>query len=244
MASTSITLVNAEFCQDCNEVPLPASSDKLHEAMYFYARMQETYHEPEWFRYNLNAFIQSQRSVEDVIEREMKRLRIASWKPWFEGAKKRLKHNQLLGKFHGLRNFVVHEGMLQAKSRAIVGMFRYRKQKLGFVFEVDPFTDSRLLLQHAVETMSNDPENMFVHPDHHFIGEEMGVERSWVVAELGPKDVTDYCRESFVATQCVTQQAVGLAGGWLGSHDLPGADRVRLLTETDLDPSLIEKWGW
>jgi hypothetical protein len=234
------------MCQDCASVPLPAAADKLHEAMYFYTKMMETYHEPEIFRFNLNAFIQSQRSIEDILATEMSDKHVSHRRHWLKKARERLEANTLLGKFRNLRNFVVHQGMLRAKSRAFVGIFKYRKRKLGFAFEVDPFTDSRDLLRNAVKTFAGNEDHplIWIDEDHLFIGEEYGVERTWVVDELGDNDVLDYCRESFEMTQCVTRQAVGFARGFMGSHDLPSGIRVGLLTESDVDPSLIEKWGW
>lgn len=229
--------------QDCAAVPLPATSDKLHESMYFYAKMLETYHEPEVFRFNLNAFIQSLRSVQDITAKEMSDVGVLHRRKWLEKARERLESNVLLGKFHDLRNFIVHQGMLSAKSRAFVGAFKYRRQKLGFVMEVDPFSDSRKMLSHAVEVFGEDG-GMGIPKDHPFLGEEYGVQRTWVVGELGERDVLDYCRESFDVTQCIVRQAVGLAGGFLWNHDLPDGADVRLLTETDVDPSLVEKWGW
>lgn len=239
---TKLRILIDEKPQSCYDVPLSATSEKLHEAMYFYAKMLETYHEPEVFRFNLNAFIQSQRSIEDVLRNELKSI-MPEWKRWYSKAKDRLYATPLLNKFRGLRNFVVHQGMLEATSHAFVGAMRYRKPKLGFEREVDPFIDSRDLLEQTVRIV-NDGGHGFIPESHPFIGEEYGVERTWAVSELGPHDVTVYCRDSFAATQCIVAQAVALAGGWLSLHRLPNAGPVRILTESDADPTLPEKWGW
>lgn len=243
MIPRRLLIVLDELPQDCRDVPLPASSDKLHEAVYFYTKVLETYHEPDAFRYNLNAFIQSQRSIEDVIEKELAGFDVPGASLWFRNAKARLKNNPLLAKLHSLRNFVVHRGMLQAKSRAFVGVMKHRKVKFGTAGEVDPFVDSRELLHNFTCAVRGDALRG-ISDDHPFIGEEYGVQRTWIVEELGDADVTEYCRESFQATQCVARQAVALAGGWLRGHELPSASGARILTETDVDPSLIEKWGW
>ena len=240
---TGLTILIDERPQSCDDVPLSATSDKLHEAMYFYAKMLETYHEPEVFRFNLNAFIQSQRSIEDVLSSELSSIKLPNWRESYPKAKARLGASPLLRKFTGLRNFVVHQGMLEAKSRAFVGAMKSRKPKLGFEREVDPFIDSRDLLEHTVR-VANDRGLGVIPESHPFIGEEYGVERTWAVSELGPHDVTVYCRDSFAATQCIVAQAVALAGGWLFLHRLPNAGSVRLLTESDVDPTLPEKWGW
>ena len=224
-------------------MPLTATSDKLHEAMYFYAKMLGTYHEPDLFRFNLNAFIQSQRSIEDVLSSELGTIKLPNWRRWYQKAKARLRSSPLLQKFTGLRNFVVHQGMLEAKSHAFVGAMKHRKPKLGFEWEVDPFIDSRELLNRTIKIV-DDGGLGFIPESHPFIGEEYGVERTWAVSELGPHDVTVYCRDSFAATQCVVAQAVALAGGWLLLHKLENAGFVRILTESDVDPTLPEKWGW
>ena len=236
----SYSLLNADLCDECEGVPFVAASDKLHEVMYFYYRMLDTYHQPYEFRYNVNAFIQALRNVTWLLQSEESKP--SGFDYWYERAQERMRSNENLRKFVDLRNLIVKQGMLVGRSRANVGLFRARKLKLAFEMEVDLFEDSKELLRNLVPVLTG-PRG-FLDEGHMAIGEQIGVERLWVLEELGPKDVTDYCRKAYDSIECIVRQAVGMAGGWLGNHGLPSSADVRVLLETDIDPSLAEKWGW
>ena len=53
--------------------PIPATHHKFGEAGYFLAMMVENYHDPWPFLYNFNAFLQANRSVTMMLEKELSR---------------------------------------------------------------------------------------------------------------------------------------------------------------------------
>ena len=61
--------------------------------------------------------------------------------------------DDLLRKFVEARNLVVKRETLAAKSNAFLGMFRYRRCKVGLQGEIIPFSDSLELLEKAKKFM-------------------------------------------------------------------------------------------
>src|SRR3989442_2122848 len=126
--------------------PIPNSHDKFEESHYHLEAMMKNYHAPDVFRFSLNSFLQSLRSVTFTIQKEL------SDKPGFEewyGAQRQImRDDEILKKFVAGRDIVVHEGNLNLNSVVQVGLFRGRKLKLvyGAPAPVDYYSEE--LLKH------------------------------------------------------------------------------------------------
>lgn len=220
------------------ECPLAHSDDKFREAHYFIERMMIDYHEPDQFRFNLNAFLQALRSVTFVLQKDISHR--DGFEEWYPERQERMRQDPLLRKFVDGRDIVVHEGNLAMNSKAEVGLFRGRKLKLAVEIAVPIHVPSK----HLVENMA--PISKFVDPDHSAIDEQYGVRREWVATELGDDNVVTLCDRAWVRIGEILSEAHEFAG-W---HSLPPIEHGHtvedcdVLLETDIDPSLPYKWGW
>jgi hypothetical protein len=81
---------------------------------------------------------------------------------------------------------------------------------------------------------------------HSAIGEEYGVQRTWIVEELGKGNVLTLCDQAWSKIGHVLAAAHDFIGREWTPPPPHGHDPAKcdLLTETDVEPSLPEKWGW
>jgi hypothetical protein len=85
--------------------------------------------------------------------------------------------------------------------------------------------------------------------DHSWLGEQLGIKRSWLVEELGDKDVVTLANTALLKIGMVVYRAHELLkrpmeGPPEEIDDPHDVDMVNILLETDVDPSLVKKWGW
>jgi hypothetical protein len=87
---------------------------------------------------------------------------------------------------------------------------------------------------------------LYIDEEHSAIGEQCGLVRMWVVEEIGDEEVLKLC---FQACRMIgellndVQYLVGL------EFHIPNDSRVcpdyyQVLLETDLNPQLVDEWGW
>jgi hypothetical protein len=84
----------------------------------------------------------------------------------------------------------------------------------------------------------------FAESDHQFIGEQLGVERVWIVKALGDGEVAEHCANALSYMQHFLDGLYELCGGHFPIHYIPKATPARIYFETDADPTLGERWGW
>src|SRR5574337_1057778 len=109
--------------------PLGELDDKFQEAHYFLGRMMEEYHNPEPFRWNLNAFLQALRNVSFFLQNQLSHSE--GFAEWYAGQQEVMRNDGLLRKFVEGRNLVVKQRNLTIKSKAYIGVFAYRELKMG-----------------------------------------------------------------------------------------------------------------
>jgi hypothetical protein len=219
--------------------PILATHDKYEEAHYFLEQMMREYHHPDHFRYNLNGFLQALRSVTFMIQNELKS--VAGFDEWYETQQELMRKDPLLLRFLEGRNIIVHRGMLKQRSNVELGLFRWRKLKLAIVQEFDVDVSSHDLLD-LVTTYPPIPFD----PEHPWVGEQMGVRRTWRADELGDGEVIGLCDSAWSRIGKVVTAAHLLAGARYEGppEDTHDVSQVNVLLETDLNPELIKKWGW
>ncbi|MHB1261399.1 MAG: hypothetical protein ACYC2H_06755 [Thermoplasmatota archaeon] len=217
--------------------PLADSHDKFSEAHFFLEQMLERYHEPQPFRWNLNAFLQARSSVEEVLHGEVKA--VDGLTAVFNEAKAEIWRGELAQRFQKVRNIVVHRSTLEMQSAVTMGVYRNRRLKLAMEVPVSPHIPTDYIIQHIV------PDLGFLGA-HEAIGEEYGVTRVWKTAELGKDDVIALCDRAWAEIgQLLAKLHAHMGIEWAGpKHDGHSRHGRELLTESDLDPTLPQKWGW
>ena len=224
---------------DLSSSPITATVDKFWEAWYFLLGMCDNYHDPYAFRYELNAFIQALRNITFMLQSE--KSRPPSFKDWYVFQQEKMRSDAHLRKFVEVRNFIVKKSMLATASKAHVGLFRGRRFKLGLNMELDPFQDSRALLEKTTKFMVG----FMIDEAHSAIGEQAGIRRTWIVEDIGPNEVTGYCIDALSKMGKLLEEAHILWGGAFdATFEVPDPDSVFVLLESDLDLTLPTQWGW
>jgi len=224
--------------------PISATHDKYDEAHYFLERMMREYHRPHPFRWNLNAFLQALRAVDYMIRSELGDR--DDFQAWYVERIQDAAGD--LRRIIDARNTVVHEGMLQRQSVFESGLFRGRRFKLLCPVEVPWYMPSEVILERTKVAFTG----FLIDEDHSAIGEQLGVRRRWKVEELGDEEVLTVCDRAWLqAAEIVIAAHIfaeprfedrrageEMRAPW---HDV---NKVNVLLESDLDSTLLQKWGW
>jgi len=219
--------------------PLPSTHEKCNEAEYFFAKLLEHYHAPDEFRFNLNAFIQAIRNITFMLQSEENKP--VGFDDWYAKKQDEMRGNDILRRFVEARNIVVKRSSLAAHSTARSGLFRRRKLKLAFGHELSPMMSTIEALDFAKKFTYG----MFLDEDHSAIGEQTGVERTWIVSDLGGSEVVATCLQALNYMGELLAEAHRLCGETARYEPVSiDMQRVQVLLEADVDPSLPEKWGW
>jgi hypothetical protein len=225
--------------QDIENSPLPSTVDKFWEAWYFLLAMTGEYHDPHAFRYNLNAFIQAFRNITFILQSEESRP--PGFEVWYSAKRAEMREIELLKRLVDARNLIVKKSMLAPSSEVRLGLFKGRRFKLGVGGPIDPFRDSRELLQKACEFYVG----FYIDERHSDFGEQVGVWRKWVVEEIGSDEVVTHCAEALGYMSRLLEEAHEVWGASFdASFKVPHPDAFQSLLESDIDPSLPIKWGW
>jgi hypothetical protein len=223
---------------DRGDCPIPDTHQKFKEATYFLGRCAEHYHDPAEFQFNLNAFIQALRNITFMLQGEPSKPE--GFGSWYEGKQAVMRQSDLLRRFVQARNVVVKQSSLKARSTAWSGVFRRRHFKLGMQHPVPLFAPSKWVIERLKARVG-----FFLDDEHSQPWEQFGVYRTWVVEELGEPEVLGLCVQALNYVGLVVEEA----------HSFFGADvetavvevdmlRTQTLLETDVNPSLVAKWGW
>ena len=205
--------------------------------------MIHEFHEPDPFRWNLNAFLQALRSVTLMIQSELKGQ--DGFEAWWGDWRKRLKSDPLLVKFVEGRNVVVHKGQLNRRSQVKAALFAHRRLKMSIEYPLTVDIPTTVLLERAVKHL----EGFFIPKDRPWIGEQLGIVRSWIVEDLSTSEdvvaVADRALARISEVVASAHEFVGLRRAALKEDTHADAvSHVNTLLETDMDPLLPIKWGW
>ena len=226
---------------DIEGCPLTETHDKCEESHYYLERCLLEYHRPRPFRWSLNAFLQSLRSVTFYLQNEM--ADVPGFSGFYEGERATMRDDGLLKSIADQRTIVVHENTLVIESTVEAGLFRGRELKMAVRSDqLGAGESSAQILRRVVPIVVGH----WVTEDHAAIDEQVGIRRTWVVKEIGDGDVIAHCDAAWSRTEAVTSRAHRLVGrssavppegGHLGTG-------YNVLLESDLDPGLPKQWGW
>lgn len=224
--------------------PIPSTHDKYEEAFYFLMQMVEHYHHALEFRFNLSAFIQAFRNITFMLQSEDNKP--PNFEEWYKSKQEQMRSDERLKQFVEARNVVVKQRMLETRSRAFVGVFEGFRKKAGVEFESSPFEISPFEENDkALELAKKMFIGFLIDEEHTWEGEQLGIHREWVVEEIGEKEIVTVCIEALDFMGSVVKEAHELHGVGFEPYDIKiDMDRIKVLLESDLDPTLPKKWGW
>jgi hypothetical protein len=184
------------------ECPVPNTHDKIEEAHYFLHQAAENYHWPEPFRWNLNAFLQSLRSTTFYLQAEKRQ--VPNFDKWYPRMQAAMRGNDLLKRFDDHRDVVVHRRSLEPRSSAALGVFDYeRRVRMALDVDVDALAPSETLPRRI-------RRSEFVKVNlrgRRSEGWQAGIERTWIVPELGDEEVLSLGLRAFSDIASVVAQA-------------------------------------
>ena len=160
---------------------------------------------------------------------------------WYSNEQTALRADETLRRFVEARNLIVKQSSLAIASKAELGLFRGRRFKLGINIDLSPFHDSGYLIKKAQDFMIG----FMLDSEHSAIGEQVGLRRTWIAPDLGSTEVVGLCASSLEKLGSLVQRAHQLCSvGFDPSFEMPDMGGVFVRLESDLDPTLPEKWGW
>ena len=221
------------------------TEDRLIECFHNVDRLEDEYHDPRAFRFNLNALLSSINSVSIIAQKEIeKKGDVVRW----NNARKPFKDDPWLGAVRGARNVTLHQKAIFDGSKIEMGLYRGRRLKLAFSQEIKGDVHSSVILKYW-----NDSElgRMFLDPGHSALNEQYGVWRKYWIDEVSKtEDVLLAIRRALIRAHDLVAIAHGIYK--VKVEHIPddyylspeGLARVSVLLESDVDPTLPKKWGW
>jgi hypothetical protein len=170
--------------------------------------MEANYHEPETFRYSLNSFIRAVKEVPRQLQNDLQphaalRKKI---KPLLDA----VSANELFKSLGKQRDFIVHHGALNPKSRGQIGTTEGRKIKLVFPFAVQPWETSDQAYERYKEMCRNDKLFRGLGPD---CDSSPALWRTWIISEFPDRDLLDVAFEAWTLLGELLSGAIEAFGG-------------------------------
>jgi hypothetical protein len=228
-----------------DECPIPIAEDRFLEALHFMTQLGEDYHDPRKFRFNLNAALAALRAASELLVKEMQTHdQVTEWR--------RLKDEyradpDLASVKHG-RNVTLHQTAIYNGSSVLIGLYRWRRHKLTVGTDIHhDETTAQVLARWLVTPFAK----MLLDEEHSAIGEEYGVWRQYFVKELSDKDdALKAMWKAVIRTNDFLSSAHHICG--FKTFEVPAEEllspetlsEISILLESDVDPTLHEKWGW
>jgi len=225
------------------ECPCPSSHDKLQEAHYFIHEMVDKYHQPDEFRFSLSAFLQASRSVTLFLQVEA--AASPAVRQWYERtAQPQLATDADLKILNSLRVQTVHRAALAVNSHATIGYYRYGMCRLTLpMVQMAPDTDGFTALIMARMLVDGLP---LANPQRVWSGEEIGVDRQWVLEELPGREITKVCIDTLEKLRRVIFDAHEAHSGLHFEFPTGGCAHGRggytVLRESELFPEISRAW--
>lgn len=224
--------------------PLVLTHDRLFECHFQLHQMIAAYHHPAPFRYSANAFLASSKSALEMVRLDMQKEGENEWRRERVG---QVVADDLFSQFNLARNFIIHQGSLIRSSQVEVGLFAHGRLKMALSTELKTDEPSHILIDRIANSES---ASMFVSADRPFIGEQLGVRRVYHEPKLTTAHdvltasemiLNQLCR---LVDDCHLHLGVPFDADAHDCHIPHDLERHATLLETDIDPSLVEKWGW
>lgn len=219
--------------------PLHATHDKLNEAHYFIHQMADHYHEPDRFRYNLSAFLQSARNVTWVLQSELSKK--TGFDQFWATQQDSMRADDDLKLLNDARVTVVHRSSLVPASSMFIGHFKYGKPRAGFAsMPLHPMTDSAQAL-----ALGREVDDQFEHPHRAWCGEEFGLRRKWALEEALERELVQFALGALEKIADVFSEAHKWVGGGAfntGRCDHFTSEEYRDLRESEVFPEVAKAW--
>jgi hypothetical protein len=194
--------------ESCAHSNLELSLDRWQECHWYLHQMEGNYHEPEPFRYSINAFLRAVKEVPQALLNDVQRHPAikARIKPLQDAVSK----NVLLYTLGKRRDFIVHHGALNLKSRGQIGTTEGAKIKFTFPFAVHPWETSNEAYERYKALCRTDKFIRGLGPD---CDSAPALWRTWMIPEFPDRDLLDVAFEAWMRLGELLSGAVEAFGG-------------------------------
>jgi hypothetical protein len=170
--------------------------------------MEAHFHEPAAFRYAFNSFIRAAKEVPAMLAANLQHL--PSVRAAIATHTARLRQNALYRALRKQRDFIVHHGMLDLKSRGSVCTIEGAKIKFSFPFPVYPHETSDDAYERFKEKCRSDKFWRGVGPD---CDSAPAIWRTWKIKEFAERDLLEIAFEAWTLMGAVLSEAIIALGG-------------------------------
>ncbi|MGL5263564.1 MAG: hypothetical protein ACRDAI_03170 [Candidatus Rhabdochlamydia sp.] len=219
------------------DIKAPETVLRLKEAVCFLQTMIQNYHVPDIFLFNLHATVQAIRNITFVMQSELSEE--IGFKEWYTEKQSEMRENTKLRKLVEARNILTKRKSLERKSSVKTGLFRYEKMKIAIKTPIHPGIDSISILN-----LYKQCYGFLIDEEHSEPWMQLGVEREWIMEELGPEEVVFLCNDIIDYFGNLLKELAQIFECQFNWQKGPISCRYQLLLESDLDPTLPKKWGW
>lgn len=193
---------------NCVHTHVDASLDRWRECHWHLHQMEAHYHQPDAFRYSLNAFI---RAIADVPELLTKNLeRHEDVRRTIKPKRKALEETPLFSVLKLRRNFIVHQGMLDVESKGAVHMMERGKVKLSFPFPVATSESSDEAYERYKAVCRTDKFWRGIGPD---CDSTPAVVRTWMIPQIPGRDLLEVAFDAWTIVGKLLSETVAALGG-------------------------------
>ena len=189
--SVGIPGLNASMAS-CPHSEIVPSLDRWQECHWHLHQMEANYHEPDAFRYAFNSFIRAAKEVPIMLAANLQHL--PSVRAAIATQREKLKKNALFATLQEQRDFVVHHGMLDLRSRGSVCTIEGRKIKFSFPFPVYPHEASDDAYERFKEICRTDKFWGGMGPD---CDSAPAIWRTWMIKEFSERDLLEIAFEAW-----------------------------------------------
>lgn len=175
-----------------NSCHIPNTHKRLLEAHRLWHQCLSNYFDPEGFRTNLNATIQSLRNLTFALQAEQKG--IPEFDEWYPTWQERIKADKVMKWLNDARVEIVHRRDLETKSIAVVKVHGYY-DIAELTLNVYPFLSSEAITKYTKEKILENSNQL----QANIIEECVAVvERKWVVDDLPDWELLNAVRHCFI----------------------------------------------
>lgn len=197
-----------QWHMNCVHTQIEASLDRWNECHWHLHQMEHNYHEPDAFRYSLNAFIRAVADVPELLKKSLQSHESA--RRAVRPSIKSLETTELFSVLRMRRNFIVHQGMLDVQSRGAIYTVEGSKVKLGFPFRVNPWESSDEAYERFKETCRNDTIWRGLGPD---CDSSPAIFRNWMIPQIPERDLLEVAFDAWTLVgKVLSETAVALGG--------------------------------
>ena len=194
----------------CPHSKIETSLDRWTEAHWNLHQIERNYHLPEPFRYSFNAFVRVIREVSRILKMDLQNE--SDYKIFIKPLIDEMRSERLLRTLATQRDFIVHRGILEMKSRGYAGTTRGWNLKMGLPFEVGPSeTSDEGFVRFARWIQGRDELQKILG-----LGDDdlyPCIHREWLLEEFGETDLLDLAIDAWRKTGTTISQLVVHFGG-------------------------------